>query len=167
MSAIIESRRSIRKYQADKQVSKENLDSMMRAAMLAPSARNLRPWEFVAITKRETLDEIAQIMPNASMCKTATAAIVVVAAPNDETSEAFFPQDCGAATQSILLEAVSLGLGTCWCGVYPKGDRMAALAKLLNIQEPKMPFNVIAIGYPNESPEQRGFFDEKIVTYIE
>ena len=167
MSTIIESRRSIRKYQADKQVSKENLDSMMRAAMLSPSARNLRPWEFIAITKRETLDEIAQIMPNASMCKTATAAIVVVGAPNDDTSEAFFPQDCGAATQNILLEAVSMGLGTCWCGVYPKKERMAHLIKLLGIQEHKIPFNVIAIGYPDESPEQRGFYDENIVTYIE
>ena len=167
MDTIIESRRSIRKYLPDRQVTKENLNRLMRAAMLAPSARNLRPWEFVAVIKRETLDEIARIIPNASMCKTATAAIIVVAVPNDPTSDEFFPQDCGAATQNILLEAVSMGLGACWCGVYPKEERMAHLIKLLGIQEHKIPFNVIAIGYPDESPEQRGFYDENIVTYIE
>jgi len=167
MNVLIENRRSIRKYQSDKPVTKEQLKQLLEAAMLAPSAHNSRPWEFIAVTRREILDEIARIHPHAKMCETATAAIIVAAIPQKDKIEGFFPQDCGAATQNILLEAVSMGLGACWCGVYPKEELIASFRKLLNISEPKIPFNVIAIGKPAENPARKGFFEESKVTYIE
>jgi nitroreductase len=166
MSELIEKRRSVRKFQSGAAVSKEQLNRLLEAAMKAPSACNSRPWEFIAVTKRKVLDEIVRVHPYAKMCETASAAIIVVAIPQKEMAEGYFPQDCGAATQNILLEAVSMGLGTCWCGVYPKEDRIGSFRRLFNIQEPKIPFNVIAIGSPAESPEQRGFFEESKVTYI-
>ena len=166
MSELIKNRRSIRKFQTGKPVTKEQLNALLEAAMMAPSACNSRPWEFIAVTKRETLDEIARIHPHAKMCETATAAIIVVALPQTDRPEGYFPQDCGAATQNILLEAVSMGLGTCWCGVYPKEDRVASLRELFDIREPKIPFNVIVIGTPDEAPQRKGFFDESRVTYI-
>ena len=167
MSELIDARRSIRKYQTDKPVTKEQLGQLLTAAMLAPSARNLRPWEFIAITRRDTINGIAKALPNAGMCVTATAVIVIVAVPQAELPEGYLPQDCGAAAQNILLEAVSMGLGTCWCGVYPNADRIEALRKLLGIPEPNIPFNVIAVGYPDEAPDRRGFFDGAKVSYIE
>ena len=170
MSAInpsIDNRRSIRKFQSDKPVTRDQLNRLLKAAMVAPSACNSRPWEFIAITKREVLDEIARIHPYATMCQTATAAIIVVAIPQTDRPAGYFPQDCGAATENILLEAVSMGLGACWCGVYPRDERIAELRKLFNVREPKIPFNVIAIGTPDEAPAQRGFFDESKVSYIE
>jgi len=167
VSSIIESRRSIRKYKPDIPVTKEQLKRLIHAAMLAPSARNSRPWEFIAVTKRDVLDEIPRIHPYARMCLTATAAIIVVAIPPDGATEGFFSQDCGAATQNILLEAVSMGLGACWCGVYPIAERVKSFAKLLNIAAPKIPFNVITIGVPDEAPAARGFYDETKVTFIE
>jgi len=168
MSHIIEDRRSIRKYQSGKAVSREHLNHLLEAAMMAPSACNSRPWEFIVITKREVLDEIARIHPFAKMFKTATAAIVMVALPQKrKIPEGFFPQDCGAATQNILLEAAAMGLGTCWCGVYPKDKIISTFRALFNIAEPKIPFNVIAIGYPDEAPERKGFFEEAKVTYVE
>jgi len=51
MSELIETRRSIRKFKADKHVTREQLDRLLEAAMLAPSACNTRPWEFIAVTK--------------------------------------------------------------------------------------------------------------------
>ena len=164
---LIRARRSVRKFQAGKTVTRAQVDRLLEAAMLAPSACNSRPWEFVAVTRRDVLDEIARIHPYAKMCETAAAAIVVVAVPQEGRPEGYFPQDCGAATQNILLEAVAMGLGTCWCGVYPRDERMAELAKLLHIPAPKIPFNVIAIGVPDEAPAQRGFFEKSKVTYIE
>ena len=164
----IEKRSSIRKFQADKPVTRGQLDRLLNAAMLAPSACNSRPWEFIAVTKREILDEIVRLHPYAGMCATATAAIIVVAIPQTgEKPQGYFPQDCAAATQNILLEAVSMGLGTCWCGVYPREERIASIRKLFNIVEPKIPFNVIAIGIPDQVPDRRGFFDESKVTYWE
>jgi nitroreductase len=119
MIDLIKKRRSIRKFDPSKPVTREQLDRLLGAAMLAPSACNSRPWEFIAITKRETLDDIARIHPYAKMCETATAAIIVIALPPTQGPTGYFPQDCGAATENIIIEAMALGLGTCWCGVYP------------------------------------------------
>ncbi|MCL2127252.1 MAG: nitroreductase family protein [Treponema sp.] len=166
MNESIENRRSVRKFDPGTPVTKEQLGRLLEAAMLAPSACNSRPWEFIAVTKREILDEIARIHPYAKMCKTAAAAIIVVAVPQTGRPSDYFPQDCAAATQNILLEAVSMGLGTCWCGVYPKEERVADIAALFGIREPKIPFNVIAIGAPAETPDRKGFFDEARVTYL-
>jgi nitroreductase len=168
MIEVIENRRSIRKFKPDIPVTREQLDRMLGAAMLSPSACNSRPWEFIAVTKREVLDEIAGIHQYAQMCKTATAAIIMVVKPQtEEIPQGYYPQDCGAATENILLEAVALGLGACWCGVYPREELIASFRKLFNIQEPKVPFNVIAIGTPDEAPERRGFFEKSKITYIE
>ena len=166
MNDFIENRRSIRKYKTDIPVTKDQLDRLLGAAMLAPSACNSRPWEFIAVTKRETLDHIAEIHPYATMCKTASAAIIIVAVPQTGRPVGYFPQDCGAATQNILIEAVSMGLGTCWCGVYPRDERIISLREYFKIPEPKIPFNVIAIGTPDEAPDRRGFFDAERVQYI-
>ena len=167
MHQLIQNRRSIRKYQSGKPVTREQIDKLLEAAMLAPSACNSRPWEFIAISDRKILDEIPNIHPAAKMCATATAAIVIVAIPQSGRPEGFFPQDCAAATQNILLEAVELGLGACWCGIYPKEERMGLFAKLLGVTEPKLPFCVIALGVPDEDPEPKGFFEKDKVTYME
>jgi len=167
MNPSIENRRSVRKYKSGIPVTKAHLKQLLEAAMLSPSACNTRPWEFIAVTKRETLNEIARVHPYAKMCETAAAAIIVVAIPQEGMSAGFFPQDCAAATQNILLEAVSLGLGACWCGVYPKDALIDFIRKLFNIKEPKIPFNVIAIGTPDEEPKKRGFYDEAKVTFLE
>jgi nitroreductase len=160
------SRRSIRKFQKDKPVSKAQLEQMLAAAMFAPSACNSRPWEFIVVTKREILDEIAKGHPAADMCSTATAAIIMVLTPQSGIPEGFYPQDGGAATQNILLEAAAMDLGTCWCGVYPKPPTMDFIRKLLDIPENKIPFNVIAVGVPDEHPEPKGFFEEGKVSYV-
>jgi len=167
MTNEIKNRRSVRIYNPDKKVTREQINQLLEAAMLSPSACNSRPWEFIAVTKREVLDEIVSIHPYAQMCKTAAAAIIVVAVPQKGAPEGYFAQDCAAATENILLEAVSLGLGTCWCGVYPREERIGPFRALFKITGDKIPFNVIAVGYPDEAPESRGFFDEGKVAYIE
>ena len=167
MNELIQNRRSVRKFLADRPVSREQLDSLLQAAMLAPSACNSRPWEFIAVTNRALLDEVAKVHPSAAMCATATAAIIVVAVPQSGRPEGYFPQDCGAAAQNILLQAEALGLGTCWCGVYPREERIVSIAALFSITAPKVPFCVIAIGVPDEAPTQKGFFEAERVSYLD
>jgi len=165
MNDIIKNRRSIRKFKPAP-VTREQLDALLEAAMHAPTARNARAFEFVAVTNRELLDEVAKESPNAGMCAEAPAAIIVVAVPALEKSEGYFPQDCSAATMNILTEAVSLGLGTCWCGIYPREERQILLRKLFGIDEAKIPFCIIAVGVPDEEPEAKGFFEPSKVRYI-
>ena len=60
--------------------------------------------------------------------------------------------------------SVILGLGACWCGVYPKDDRIAEIQSVLGIS--KLPFCVIAIGIPDEDPNPRGSYDENKISYL-
>lgn len=162
----IRSRRSIRKYKPGAVIPKEDLKQILEAAMMAPSACNTRPWEFVVVENREMLDAIMKVHPYVSMLKTASLAIVVCARPElqDGICPGYFPEDCGAASQNILLAAAELGYGTCWCGVYPMEERVQAIRKVIGVES--MPFSVIALGVADETPAARGFYDESRVKWL-
>jgi nitroreductase len=115
------------------------------------------------VRSRAHLDALMKLHPYARMLATAALAIVVCGAPNghNPVSGPFLPQDCAAATQNLLLQAAALGLGTCWCGVYPQKARMDAVRVALGLPEQLQPFNIIAVGVPAEEPPQRGHYDEK------
>lgn len=166
----IRQRRSIRKYKSGSTVSDEQIKLLLEAAMMAPSACNTRPWEFIVVQSREKLDEIASIHPYAKMLTSASIAIIVCALPEIQKgiAEGYFPQDCGAATQNILLQAAAIGLGTCWCGVYPKEERINELRKILELEEQKniVPFNIIAVGVSDTMPDARGFYEADKVKFV-
>jgi len=166
MLPAIENRFSVRKYK-DGDISGAQMRALLEAAMLAPSACNSRPWRFISITNRDKLAEIANAHPHGKMLNAATAAIIVIATPDVQSgiSEGFWPQDCAAATQNILIQAAAMGLGSCWCGIYPKEPILAALRPILDISTNEIPFSVIAIGHIDEDPKKRGFYDEEKVVF--
>ena len=163
-------RRSIRKYKKEEIVTDEQLHLLLEAAMMAPSACNTRPWEFWVIRDRMIRSELAAVHPYAGMLKTASLAIIIFALPDTQSgiSEGYFPQDCSAATQNILIQAAATGLGTCWCGVYPKANRMSELRMVLKIPDdsPLVPFNIIAVGIPDGIPSARGHYDPDKVHFL-
>ena len=162
----ISKRRSIRKFKSGETVTDEQIKIMLEAAMLAPSACNTRPWEFIVVKDKDKLEQIKKTHPYTGMLETASVAIIICALPDVQKDIAsdYYPQDCGAATQNILLQAAELGLGTCWCGVYPKEERIAEIRNIFDMKS--LPFNVIAIGVPDEDPAPRGFYDESKIKYI-
>ena len=168
----IKTRRSIRKFKPTP-VSKEQIRVMLEAAMLSPSACNTRPWRFIAITNRDMLNKLVDVHPWAKMLLSAPLCIAVIALPKTQEGhanglpEGFFPQDCGAATENIILQAEAMGFGTCWCGVYPRESTMTAVAQVLNIPEDEIPFCLIAVGEKDESPNPRGCYQEDKVTWVE
>lgn len=113
MNAIeaIKSRRSIRKYKTDRPVSRQHVTQILEAAMMAPSACNTRPWEFVVVESRDVLERIMKAMPYTQMLQTAPMAIVVCGKPEVQSlvCPGFWPQDCGAAVENMLLAAKELG----------------------------------------------------------
>jgi nitroreductase len=164
----IRDRKSIRNYLLKANTSEEQIKELLEAAMLAPSACNSRPWEFIVVQNRAKLEKITKIHPYTQMLTTASCAIVVCADLDLQSgvSEGFFPQDCGAATQNILLQAVELGLGTCWCGIYPKEDKVKAFRSLFELSGNIVPFCVIAVGVPNEEIGSRGFYEGNKVKWV-
>lgn len=161
----IYSRRSIRKY-TDEPVTDEQVKTLLRAAMYAPSAGNERPWHFVVVNDREKLDAITAFHPFTQMLKEAPMAIIACAdMSNLKYDGAFWIQDISASIQNILLEAVSLDLGTCWCGVYPREEFIREVKSLLNLPEHIMPGAIIAVGHPNEEREVKERYSEERVHY--
>ena len=140
-------RRSIRSYTSEP-VSDEDLTTILEAGMNAPSANNRQPWHFVVVDDGEKLDAIMKAHPYTRMLAEAPMAIVVCG--DTGVSESFWVQDCSAATENILLAARALGLGTVWCGVYPREARVDAIRDLFDVPETMVPLNVIALGHPDE-----------------
>lgn len=97
-------RRSIRKY-TQEDVSDEDLNILLKAAMLAPSASNRQPWHFVVVRDPEVRAALAGRHPYAKMAADAPVVIVVCADLNEEKTPGFWVQDCSAATQNLMLAA--------------------------------------------------------------
>jgi nitroreductase len=154
--ADILARRSVRAYTAEP-LSETQITTLLQAAMAAPSASNLKPWHFIVVTKRETLNALAERHPYAKMLFQAPACIAVCG--DTTVSEAFWVQDCSAATQNILLAAAGMGLGACWLGAHPRAPREAEIRDLLGLPSKVTPLCLISVGYPAEEKAARTQFD--------
>ena len=142
-------RRSIRRYSGEP-VSEKEVETILKAAMYAPSANNQQPWHFIVITNRETMNRIMKIHPYASMLSRASLAILICGDETLELSKGYWAVDCAAATQNLLLAAHGIGLGAVWCGVHPREERKAGLKKLFDLPGHVQPFSLISIGKPGE-----------------
>jgi len=160
----IRARRSIRRFTSEP-VSDDALKALLEAAMSAPSAGNQQPWEFVVIKDRAILDEIPNVHPYAQMCRQAPAAIIVCGDLERDTHRGFWVQDCAAATQNILIAAADMGLGSVWCGVHPREDRVSGLRNLLGLPDHIMPLALIPIGHPDEKKPPSDRFDPARIHY--
>lgn len=149
-------RRSVRKYTSEP-VAPEQVRDLLEAAMAAPSACATDPWHFVVIRERTTLDAAAAILPNGPMLRHAPLGILVVGDRGraHRGVESYMLQDCCAATQNLLIAASLLGLGAVWLGVHPNEERMAGLARLLELPATAVPVAMIVIGHPAECPSPR------------
>ena len=163
----IMTRTSIRQY-TDETVSKADIETMLRAGMAAPTAVNRQPWHFVAVTDKAKLAELAG--RRGGMIKQAGVAIVVCGNMDKAMQgpgQAFWVQDCSAATENILLAANAIGLGAVWTGCYPMDDRVVEVSKTLKLPETIVPLCVIAIGHPAEQPAPKDKWKPENVSYNE
>ncbi len=165
-SEAILKRRSVRKF-LDKPVEDDLLRLLLESAMAAPSAVNMQPWEFYIVRNTHTLEKLRASTPYTNMN---SPLIIIVAGNSDrflpEGKADFWVQDCSAATQNILITAVELGLGTCWCGIYPKRDAIKSIRNILELEDHIIPLSLIHIGYPSGEHEARTQFNENYVHHI-
>ena len=138
-------RRSIRNYVDDKPVEREKVEALLRAAMAAPSACNLQPWEFIIIDDPSEMTAFKKLVRGGQF--NAPMAMVVCARTGYVPWEGNGWQiDCAAAIENMMLAAVEMGLGSLWIGDYNrKGVR-----EFLNIPEGVEPVSIVYFGYPAE-----------------
>lgn len=163
LQAIL-TRRSVRKY-TDEPVTERNVQTMLRAAMSAPSAGNQQPWRFVVINERELLDAIPDVHPHSRMLLQAPLAILVCGDLQIANRADFWVQDCAAATQNLLLAARALDLGAVWTGVHPRQERQEGLRDLLHLPQHVVPFALVAIGHPAVEQMQVDRYNEERIHY--
>lgn len=143
-------RRSIRKYK-DQKISKEDLDTILKAAMYAPSAMNLQPWQFIVFDEKQILAETIKSIPYAEMLRQSAAAILVCGDKAIEKNESWLLQNCSAVVQNILLSAYGMGIGSCWIGIQGMDDIVKNIILQFKLPENIIPVALISLGYPDET----------------
>jgi nitroreductase len=159
-------RRSVRQYKPDA-VAKEDIETVLQAAIYAPSGAGAEPWHFTVITDRKVIEDF-DARARAAMAESGIERMEALGA--SPVYRVFFDApvvilisgekvlrkpgrhlsalaDCSAAIQNMQLAAASIGLGTCWIG----------LARYLFEQEPSFmapegyaPLFALTLGYPND-----------------
>ncbi len=153
------SRKSVRTYR-NEPVAKEKLEMLVRAGMAAPTAVDKRPWEFIIITDRKVLSQLADTLPYARMARQAPAGIVVAGDTKKQwggQDSLYWIMDCSAASENILLAAESMGLGAVWTAIYPEDGRAETVRKILGLPGHVVPLNLIPVDIPQgaEKPKNK------------
>lgn len=163
----IMTRTSIRKYK-QQPVEDAKIETMLRAAMAAPTAVNRQPWHFVVVTDKQVLNRLAGEGLRGDMLRNAPLAIVVcgdMSKALEGPMREFWVQDTSAATENLLLAAHALGLGAVWTGVYPNTERAGQVAQILGMPETIIPLCTVVIGYPDEQPTPKDKWKPENVSY--
>ena len=143
----IHARKSVRSY-TDEPVTPEQIETLLRAAMAAPSGKNVQPWRFVVVTQLETKKKLA-IGFNKMIAK-APVVIVVCGKTTNMLggTNNNWTADCAAATENLLLAAEALGLGAVWTACYPYDDRMLPTIEALGLPDNVKPYCIVPVGHP-------------------
>ncbi|MCW4005457.1 MAG: nitroreductase family protein [Candidatus Bathyarchaeota archaeon] len=156
----VQARRSIRSYQ-DKPVEEEQLQKLLEAARLSPSAVNRQPCEFIVIQAPEAKQRMQQAYPK-NWFFTAPLIIVACADPQKawqkKDNEEIWKIDAAIALQSLVLTATAQGLGTCWVCAFDEEKTKEILGIPSNIKVVAM----TPVGYPAE--EKGAITDRKPVS---
>jgi nitroreductase len=124
----IESRRNVRAF-TDRPIPAADLDRILEAGRRSPSSQNWQPWDFILVTDREQLRQLAGVWRGAAHVAGSAATIVVVGpAADNEFHRAQF--DLGQATMAMTLAAADLGIGSCHAGVTDLQLALPCLARL-------------------------------------
>ena len=159
---LLLTRRSIRNY-TEEDVSDEDVERILRAAMTAPSAGNQQPWHFVVIRDRGTMERIMEVHPYSGMLSQAPVCIAVLAELEQEHHPGYWVQDCSAATENMLLAAHAIGLGAVWLGVHPRQDREDGIREILGLPDGVECLALVSIGHPAEhKPPARRYAESRV-----
>ena len=154
MNAVIETikkRRSVRTFEP-KPVDKKVIEEILDCARLAPTAINIQPWLFGAVTANDLKRQISDMTDHGKFIKDCAVCFAIFA----DSSQKYFLEDGCAATENILLACTAHEIASCWVAGHKKAY-VDSIRKLLNVPEPYTLIALIAAGYSNEkaSPNKR------------
>lgn len=170
-------RKSVRSYNGDS-IPADVMENLLRAAMAAPSGRDLRPWQMVVMTDKSQYETVFEGNFNMQKFMESGAVIILCAdttftAPTRENPDGpavtqvnqMWRDDLGAVTENLLLAAEAYGLGACWTACYPYPDRMDPIKKALQLPSTVVPYAVVPIGYHDGTTQPKDKWDPARVHY--
>lgn len=169
MIELLRKRRSIRKY-TNQEIELEKLELLKEAVLRSPSSKNINPWEFVFIDKKDLIEKLLACKPHGvTPLKTAPLAVVICA---DETKNDVWVEDCSIASILLQLTAQSLGLGSCWIQVRKRmhSENISSekyIQNVLDIPDNMKVLSIVTVGYSEKEREGKPFEElqfEKIRT---
>lgn len=146
-------RHSIRRY-TDEPLDADEVKKILEAALLAPSSKSSRPWQFIVVEDKDELQRLSEMKVGGTVpVKNCAMAVIVIVDPSK--SEAWI-EDGSVAASFMLLQAAALGLGACWVEIRGRQDREgepseAFVREALNIPEELVPMCVVTFGHINET----------------
>jgi nitroreductase len=144
----IRARRNVRSF-ADRALSDADLNRILEAGRRSPSASNTQPWDFVLVTDKTQLAELALVWRGAGHIAQSAATIVIVEPVVDEARRArLIEYDLGQATLQMAVTAADLGIGSGHAAIEDQ-DR---LRRLLGIPIDRRGAYLLALGYPADRP---------------
>ena len=149
----IRQRYSVRGY-LDKDIEDDKLNRILEAARLAPSARNIQEWKFIIVKDGDTRQKMIDACKGQQFVGQAPVVIVACAVITDYTmscGQLAYPVDLAIAVDHMTLQAVELGLGTCWIGAFYEDK----VKELLQIPEEVRIVAVLPVGYPATTPKEK------------
>lgn len=145
---VILDRRSIRRYQ-DNEIPEDVLSQILEAARQAPSAVNRQPYRFVVVTDSNLKKEVKGMFSR--FLEKAPVVIVGCADIKARLTGKWATIDTAIALENMVIQAWSLGVGSCWIGSFNENK----IKKVLNIPEKWKIVALVSFGYPAEEPKQR------------
>jgi len=156
MNEIFKKRRSVRQF-TDEEVDDEKIKQILSAAMVAPSANHVNPWEFVVVKDKNSLSRLSEIGMWQKFIAESSVSIVITANPIDTDK---WVQDCSIAGAHIYLESANQGLGACWANVMSDpmkpNEKERLVKQVLNIPDSHRVLCIMAIGHPDKDFEEHG-----------
>ncbi|MDR2361989.1 MAG: nitroreductase family protein [Prevotellaceae bacterium] len=164
---VIHERASVRVY-TSQPITDGDVETLLRAAMAAPTSKNKQPWYFVVVNREAARHTLAAELPYAAMLRDAPLAIIVCGDARVHTGESALSwvMDCAAATENLLLAAHAINLGAVWTGVYPYPDRIQSVQHILQLPEYIIPLNIVAIGHPAKPARPKDKWNPAKVQYV-
>jgi nitroreductase len=163
----------VRKFDTSRQVSDDDLRTILEAARLAPSWKNDQPWRFVVVRSQELRDRLADSLypgnPAGTAVRTASAVLLLIGVPEEGSihqGRDYWLVDCGIAGEHLVLQAAELGIGTVWVSMLDSEQVCGAVGLPAGMQC----VGLFPLGYPlgdieNKPRVPRRTFDE--VVYYE
>jgi nitroreductase len=144
----IRARRNLRRY-ADRPIADGDLDRILDAGRRSPSSMNEQPWDFIVVTDRQRLEDLAGVWRYGSHIAGSAAAVALLSpASSDPEARETFAFDLGQASMSMMLAAADLEIGSCHSAI---GSQDTARA-LLGFPEDRECVIILSFGYPAGSP---------------